>query len=58
MPTLGFQELLIILLICVLIFGGSKLSQIGKGLGEGIRNFKHAVKDGSSKDDNSDSTKH
>ena len=50
MPNIGFQELLIILLICVILFGGSKLASIGKGLGEGIKNFKSAVKD-SSKDD-------
>ena len=33
----GFQELLIILLIVIIIFGASKLPQLGKGLGEGIR---------------------
>lgn len=52
MPNIGIQELLIILLICVILFGGSKLSQIGKGLGEGIRNFKHAIKDGSKTETN------
>ena len=41
---LGVQELLIILLIVVLIFGASKLPQLGKGLGEGIRNFKKGIK--------------
>ena len=45
MPTLGVQELLIILLIVLVIFGASKLPQLGKGLGEGIRNFKKGVKD-------------
>lgn len=44
MPTLGVQELLIILLIVLVIFGASKLPQLGKGLGEGIRNFKKGVK--------------
>ena len=57
MPNIGFQELLIILVICMLIFGGSKLSQIGKGLGEGIRNFKQAVKD-SIKSDSNENEKH
>ena len=42
--SLGVQELLIILLIVVLIFGASKLPQLGKGLGEGIRNFKKGIK--------------
>ncbi len=41
----GFQELLIIFLIVVLIFGASKLPQLGRGLGEGIRNFKKGLKD-------------
>ena len=52
MPNVGFQELLIILLICVILFGGSKLASIGKGLGEGIKNFKSAVRDGSKDDTN------
>jgi sec-independent protein translocase protein TatA len=38
--------LLVILLILVLLFGATKLPQIGRGLGEGIRNFKRGVKDG------------
>lgn len=41
----GMTELLIILLILVVIFGASKLPQLGRGLGEGIRNFKRGVKD-------------
>ena len=45
MPTLGVQELLIILLIVLVIFGASKLPQLGKGLGEGIKNFKKSVRD-------------
>ncbi|HPR62861.1 MAG TPA: twin-arginine translocase TatA/TatE family subunit [Thermoanaerobaculia bacterium] len=44
MGSLGFQELLIILLILVIIFGAKKLPQLGKGLGEALRNFKGAVK--------------
>jgi len=40
----GFQELLVILLIVIIIFGASKLPQLGKGLGEGIRNFKKGLK--------------
>jgi sec-independent protein translocase protein TatA len=41
----GMTELLIIALILVVIFGASKLPQLGRGLGEGIRNFKAGVKD-------------
>ena len=40
----GFQELLVILLIVIVIFGASTLPQLGKGLGEGIRNFKKGLK--------------
>jgi sec-independent protein translocase protein TatA len=40
----GFQELLVILLIVIVIFGASKLPQLGKGLGEGIRNFRKGLK--------------
>jgi len=43
---LGFSEIALILVIALLIFGPSKLSGVGKGLGEGIRNFKSAVRDG------------
>jgi sec-independent protein translocase protein TatA len=41
MPTL--TELLVILFIVFLLFGASKLPEVGRGLGEGIRNFKKAL---------------
>jgi sec-independent protein translocase protein TatA len=41
--SLGMGELLVILVIVVLIFGVNKIPQLGKGLGEGIRNFKSAL---------------
>jgi sec-independent protein translocase protein TatA len=44
MGPIGFQELLVILAILVLIFGATKLPQLGRGLGEGIRNFKKGLK--------------
>lgn len=44
---LGIPELVIILVIVVLIFGASRLPELGKGIGKGIRNFKEAHKDGS-----------
>lgn len=46
MAGLGVTELVIILLIVVVIFGASRLPQLGKGLGEGIRNFKTSMKTG------------
>lgn len=45
---LGLPEILLLLAIALLIFGPSKLADLGKGLGDGIRNFKSAVKDGDS----------
>ena len=42
---LGIPELLIILVIIIVIFGASRLPQIGEGLGKGIRNFRHATKE-------------
>ncbi len=46
---IGFPELLIILLVCLLLFGANRLPEIGKSLGEGIREFKKAMKDGAEK---------
>ena len=43
---IGIPELIIILMIIILIFGASRLPEIGKGIGKGIRNFKDATKDG------------
>ncbi len=47
---LGLPEVLILLAIALLIFGPSKLADLGKGLGEGIKNFKSAVNDGGKSD--------
>jgi sec-independent protein translocase protein TatA len=44
MRSIGFPELLVILGVAVLLFGGKKIPEVAKGLGEGIRNFKHALK--------------
>jgi len=40
---LGLPELLVIVAIALLIFGPKKLGELGKGLGEGIRNFKSSM---------------
>ena len=42
----GLPELIIILLIVILIFGANRLPELGKGIGNAIRNFKDATKDG------------
>ncbi len=42
--SLGFSELLLIFVIVVFIFGTSRIPELGKGLGEGIKNFKRAMK--------------
>jgi sec-independent protein translocase protein TatA len=39
------MHLLVILIIALLFFGPSKLGELGKGLGDGIRHFKKAMKD-------------
>lgn len=52
---IGWQEILLILVIVFLIFGAKKLPELGKGLGEGIKNFKEAVS--GDKDKGSDQAK-
>lgn len=42
--SLGLPELLVILLIVIIIFGANKLPQLGKGLGQGMRNFRESMK--------------
>jgi sec-independent protein translocase protein TatA len=44
METLGMPELLVILGVAVLLFGGKKIPELAKGLGEGIRNFKESLR--------------
>jgi sec-independent protein translocase protein TatA len=48
--SLGVPELLIILLIVIIIFGANKLPQLGRGLGQGMRNFKDSIKEAGSDD--------
>jgi len=42
--SLGPGEIIVILLIVAVLFGGSKLPQLGEGLGKAIRGFKNAVR--------------
>ncbi len=42
---IGFSELMVVLAIALVIFGPSKLPQLGEGLGKAIRGFKQGLKD-------------
>jgi sec-independent protein translocase protein TatA len=53
MGTLSWPEILIIALVVVLLFGARRIPEIGKGIGEGIRSFRSALKG----DDGSGNTK-
>jgi sec-independent protein translocase protein TatA len=50
MPSLGVPELMIVFLIIIVLFGASRIPQIAKGLGAGIRDFKKELK-GSGEDE-------
>jgi len=51
MLGLGFPELIFLFLIILVIFGGSRLPALGKGLGDGIRNFRRGLKGDDSDND-------
>ena len=44
MGSLGWPEILLIALVVLLLFGARKIPEIGKGLGEGIRSFRTALR--------------
>lgn len=50
MGRIGLSELLVIFLILVVLFGATKIPQLGRGLGEGIRNFKKGLRGGEGDD--------
>lgn len=45
MGKFGLTEILVILVIILLLFGGKKIPEMMKGLGSGIKEFKNAAKD-------------
>jgi sec-independent protein translocase protein TatA len=45
MGSIGPMELAVIALIALLLFGAGRIADIGKGLGQGIKNFKQGLKD-------------
>lgn len=57
MGAFGMQELIVIFLIVLLIFGAKKLPEVGKGMGKAIKNFKGAVADNDDKKDDKDDDK-
>ncbi len=56
MGRIGWQELLFLGMILLLLFGATKLPAIGRGMGEGIREFKKSLK-GDDSDSPTDSEK-
>jgi sec-independent protein translocase protein TatA len=43
--TIGWQEILLIFLVVLLLFGARRLPEVGKAFGKGIREFRSAIKD-------------
>lgn len=43
--SLGFWEILLIVLVVILLFGGKKIPELMRGLGKGVKNFKEGMKD-------------
>jgi sec-independent protein translocase protein TatA len=54
--SIGVPELLVILVLAAVLFGGKKIPELGKGLGEGIRNFRSSIKGDSTAADEAHST--
>ena len=54
---IGGPELIIILCVVLLLFGGKKIPELMKGLGSGIKEFKNAAKDEQPAEKKSDETK-
>jgi sec-independent protein translocase protein TatA len=45
MGNVGLPEILLIALVALLLFGAGRIADIGKGLGQGIKNFKQGIKE-------------
>ncbi len=51
MGSIGAPELIVIALIALLLFGAGRIADIGKGLGQGIKNFKQGIREADNDDD-------
>lgn len=47
---IGMQEILVIALVVLLLFGGKKIPELMRGLGSGVKSFKEGLKDGTTED--------
>ena len=47
---IGMQEIVIIAVIVLLLFGGKKIPELMRGLGAGVKSFKEGMKDGEARD--------
>lgn len=54
---LGMPELLVVLVIVIIIFGASRLPQLGEGLGKAIKGFKKGIADSQDQDQDKDKNK-
>jgi sec-independent protein translocase protein TatA len=57
MGNIGVPEILLIALVVLLLFGAGRIADIGKGLGQGIKNFKQGIKDADDGDANAANVK-
>src|SRR5436190_2752496 len=57
MGSIGAPELIVIALIALLLFGAGRIADIGKGLGQGIKNFKQGIKEADSDEEDEDDKK-
>lgn len=46
MGSIGMPEILVISVVAILLFGGKRVGEFGKGLGDSLREFKKAIRDG------------
>ena len=53
---IGMQEIIIIAVVVLLLFGGKKIPELMRGLGAGVKSFKEGMKDGEPKDDTKSET--